>query len=229
MGSYPFRTVGSNSVRSFIIQAKQPNNTQFTDVAYGSTFYDYVLCLVTRNIVNGYGSEFRPNNNVTRGQLTKMVVLSAGYTDQVGPTTQSFRDVAPGSTFWLYVEQAKLHNVLDGYPCGGPGEPCPGLYFRPNNNMTRGQASKIIANAFPVQYNVPVGQQTFRDVSTSNTFYSYIEKVYARGIVNGYPCGATGEPCPGMYFRPNANITRGQASKMIANTWYYACHTLPDP
>jgi hypothetical protein len=229
MNSYPFRTVGSNAVRSFIIQRKQDNNTYFTDVAQGSTFYDYVRCLVSRNVVNGYGSEFRPNNNVTRGQLTKMVVLSAGYTDSIPSNRQSFVDVAPNSTFWLFVEQAKVHNVIDGYACGGPGEPCPGMYFRPNNNMTRGQASKVIANAFPIFYNVPTGQQTFRDVPLNNTFYSYIEKVNARGIVNGYQCGAVGEPCPGSYFRPNNNITRGQASKMIANTWYYACHTLPDP
>jgi hypothetical protein len=229
MGAYPFNHVGTNAVRSFTIQAKQPNNTQFTDVPSGSTFYPYVRCLVTRGVVSGYGSEFRVNNNVTRGQLTKMVVLSAGYTDAIPADRQSFVDVLPGSTFWLYVEQAKAHNAIDGYACGGPGEPCTGTYFRPNNNMTRGQASKVIANSYPVDYNIPAGQQSFVDVLTTNTFYSYIEKVNARGIVNGYQCGSAGEPCPGMYFRPNNNITRGQATKMIANTWYYACHTLPDP
>ena len=42
--------------------------------------------------------------------------------------------------------------IIGGYPCGGPFEPCvaPGNrpYFRPNNNATRGQMSKIATLAF---------------------------------------------------------------------------------
>jgi hypothetical protein len=41
---------------------------------------------------------------------------------------------------------------MGDYPCGGAGEPCvPSSnlpYFRPNNNATRGQTSKIVANTF---------------------------------------------------------------------------------
>jgi hypothetical protein len=41
--------------------------------------------------------------------------------------------------------------LINGYPCGGEGEPCDPLnlpYFRPGNNITRGQAAKIVANSF---------------------------------------------------------------------------------
>jgi hypothetical protein len=37
-----------------------------------------------------------------------------------------------------------------GYPCGGPNEPCDGQnrpYFRPGNNATRAQLSKMLALA----------------------------------------------------------------------------------
>jgi hypothetical protein len=40
---------------------------------------------------------------------------------------------------------------MSGYPCGGPGEPCDPQqrpYFRWGNPVTRGQASKIVANTF---------------------------------------------------------------------------------
>jgi hypothetical protein len=40
---------------------------------------------------------------------------------------------------------------MQGYACGGPGEPCDGAnrnYFRPFNNVTRGQTSKIVSTTF---------------------------------------------------------------------------------
>jgi hypothetical protein len=67
------------------------------------------------------------------------------------PPTNTFEDVAVGSTFYEYVETAYAHEVLNGYPCGGAGEPCgPNNkpYFRPNNNASRGQTSKIVSNTF---------------------------------------------------------------------------------
>jgi hypothetical protein len=93
---------------------------------------------------------FRPNNDVTRGQLSKIVAGAAGWTET--PTGQSFEDVPVGSTFYVYVERIASRGIVVGYPCGGPFEPCvtPGNlpYFRPNNNATRGQMAKIAAAAF---------------------------------------------------------------------------------
>ena len=66
------------------------------------------------------------------------------------PTTApyTFQDVPPTNAFYVYVEQASTHSVINGYPCGGPGEPCVApdnrRYFRPNANATRGQLSKMI-------------------------------------------------------------------------------------
>src|SRR6187551_3227528 len=69
----------------------------FSDVPPGSTYYEYVQCLFCRGIINGYpDNTFRPNNNVTRGQLSKIVSESAGLTVPPGP--QLFEDVLPGST-----------------------------------------------------------------------------------------------------------------------------------
>jgi hypothetical protein len=63
-----------------------------------------------------------------------------------------FQDVPFGSTFYEYIEGLASQGVISGYPCGGPGEPCippqNRPYFRPNNNATRGQTSKIVANTF---------------------------------------------------------------------------------
>jgi hypothetical protein len=67
------------------------------------------------------------------------------------------------------------------------------------------------------------GAPHFVDVPVANPFYSFIETAFNHSIISGYTCGSPGEPCPGGYFRPNNNITRGQLAKMIDSAY----HTTP--
>jgi hypothetical protein len=209
---------------------------QFTDVPPDHTFYDSIRCLACRGIINGYSSGcetgnpcFRPGNFVTRGQVSKMASNAAGFSEPVG--AQQYQDVPPGSTFYDFIWRLTDRGLVNGYPCGGPGEPCvaPGNlpYFRPNANVTRGQLSKIVANAAGLTQ--PPGAQQFQDVPPGHTFYDFIWRLTALGVMNGYPCGGAGEPCipPGdlPYFRPGANATRGQTSKIVANTFFPGCQT----
>jgi hypothetical protein len=134
----------------------------FEDVPAGSTFQAYIGRLASRGYVGGYpcggagepcgpGSlpYFRPYNDATRGQISKIVSNAAGFNEP--PGAQIFEDVAPGSTFYDYVQRLASRAIVSGYTCGGAGEPCgPDSlpYFRPGTNATRGQTSKIVANAF---------------------------------------------------------------------------------
>ena len=214
----------------------------FNDVPPGSTFYDWIRCLACRGIVTGYpcggpgepcpGQYYRPNSNVTRGQVSKIVSESAGFSDPVPSTQQTFEDVPPNGTFWLWVERLATRGIISGYPCGGPFEPCvaPGNrpYFRPNNNVTRGQLSKITSGAAGWT-ETPTGR-SFADVAPGSTFYLTIERMAARGIIQGYPCGSNPfEPCVGPanrpYFRPNNNATRGQMAKIAAEAFFPNCVT----
>jgi hypothetical protein len=161
---------------------------------------------------------FRPAANSTRGQMAKIVVLAAGLTIDP-PDNPDFEDVPNGSTFYQYVEAAYAAGVINGYPCGGIGEPCgPGNlpYFRPAANITRGQLTKMVSIAF--DFNEAVSGQTFTDVPPGSVFYTYTERLSTRGIIGGYPCGGTGEPCDPQnrpYFRPANNVTRGQTTKFV--------------
>jgi hypothetical protein len=202
---------------------------QFSDVPVGSTFYPYIHCLVCLGIVNGYpDGTFHPNANVTRGQLSKIVSNSAGFSDT--PTGQQFQDVPVGSPFYVYIFRLSTRGFISGYACGGPGEPCvpPANlpYFRPNANATRGQISKIVSNAAGFS-DTPTGQQ-FQDVPVGSTFYDFIYRLVHRSIISGYACGGPGEPCvpPANlpYFRPNANATRGQMSKIDGLAFFPNCN-----
>lgn len=198
----------------------------FSDVPYGSYYYNYIYYLVCHGIVSGFGdTTFRPQLNVTRGQEAKIVANSAGFNET--PTGQLFTDVAPGSTYYPYVQRMATRSLISGYPCGGAGEVCDSqnrAYFRPNGTASRGQIAKLVSNAAGLN-DTPAGQ-TYADVSPSSPFYLYIERLTAKGTMGGYACGGTGEPCDGQhraYFRYNNFATRGQTSKIDTLTFFPTC------
>jgi hypothetical protein len=227
--STPTRTAIATATRTATATSIPGGCTvSFPDVPQGSTFYDYVRCLACRGIIGGFADgTFKPNANVTRGQLSKIIANAAGFTE--APGSQVFEDVAPGSPFFDYVQRLNRRGVIDGYRCGGAGEPCGSgnrPYFRPNNNATRGQISKIVAIA--AGYQDPTSAQTFADVPPGSTFHTWIENLTSRQVMSGYACGAPGEPCGDgskPYFRPGANATRGQLAKIVSNTFFPNCQT----
>jgi len=205
---------------------------EFNDVLPGSTFYPYVRCLACRGILNGYlDGTFKPNNTTTRGQVSKVVANAAGFSEPA--SGQLFEDVPPASTFYEYVQRLASRGYIAGYPCGGAGEPC-GVgslpYFRPSNNVTRGQLSKIVANAAAFTDAIPAGTQTFTDVPEGSTYHLYVERLLLNrpGVMGGYACGGAAEPCDLQnrpYFRPANDVTRGQTSKIVSNTFFPNCQT----
>jgi hypothetical protein len=148
-------------VTAYVLSGQIPATPTFQDVPTSNTFYQVVEIGYANGLISGYPCGgpnepcvapdnkpyFRPNNQVTRGQLSKIVVIARNFPTPT-PTTQTFEDVAPGSTFHVYVERIAAYGIVGGYPCGGPGEPCVAPtnrpYFRPNNPITRGQAAKVI-------------------------------------------------------------------------------------
>jgi hypothetical protein len=137
-----------------------------------------------------------------------MVTVGFGWVP-FNPYFRTFNDVPPSDTFYQYVETCYLRNVLGGYPCGGPGEPCDDHdrpYFRPGNDITRAQVTKmlVLARGWEVIYPlIP----TFNDVPPGHWAYGYIETAAAHGVIGGYWDGS---------FRPGNHITRAQLAKMLA-------------
>src|SRR5207248_3111669 len=105
--------------------------------------------------------------------------------------------------FYTTIETLSKRGVMGGYSCGGPGEPCvpPNNrpYFRPPNFVTRGEAVQIVASAAGYTDTISPTQQTFADVPPSNPFWLSTERANTHGVISGYACGGSGEPCPGVY------------------------------
>jgi hypothetical protein len=182
------------------------STSRFSDVPRDFWAYPYIEYLATHGIISGYADNtFRPNNNITRGQVAKMITLAKGWTP-LNPPTPTFIDVPPAHPFYSFIETVAAHGVVSGYADGT---------FRPGNNITRGQISKMITLGEGWTLVAPP-QPTFSDVPPAHPFYQYIETVAAHGVVSGYADGT---------FRPNANATRAQLSKML----YIAISLRPTP
>ncbi|MGI8588434.1 MAG: S-layer homology domain-containing protein [Chloroflexia bacterium] len=156
------------------------------------------------------------------------------------PSTPSRRTAATAiwSTFYLYIMRLYNRGLVNGYydhaHCAATGSPC----FLPNNPVTRGQAAKIVSNGRG--YNEPApATPTFEDVPTTDPFYVYVERLSLHGVISGYECGVVPpiiNPCTGLaetcdalgrpYYRPCATLTRGQAAKLVANSFFPECHGL---
>jgi hypothetical protein len=168
----------------------------FTDVAPTDYFYEPVRYLFCNGVISGYADNtFRPYNNTTRGQVTKIVILAFGY-EVVTPATPTFTDVPANHPFYAFIETAASNGIVSGYADNT---------FRPYNNVTRGQLSKIVVvgAGWPLQ-NPPT--PTFTDVPPGSPFYPFVEAAADRGIISGYADNT---------FRPQNDATRGQISKIV--------------
>jgi N-acetylmuramoyl-L-alanine amidase len=163
----------------------------------------------------------------TRAQLAQTLMFAEGFEYYTGSGFQ-FADIQ-GHWGRPWIRMAASRAIVEGYDCGvDPNEPCNSNndpYFRPDNQTTRGQFSKMLVLTRGWS-GTPSGQQ-FDDVPPGGTFYEYIQKLvnqnYDPPIIVGYPCGGPGEPCvpPSNrpYFRPDGQIFRGQMVKMVARAY----------
>ena len=195
-----------------------PCTIRFSDVTDPTTYYyQGVYYLACHGVISGYSDgTYRPFNNTTRGQMTKIVTLAFNIPLVTPPALDSrtFTDVLPDNVFYQLIETAAARNIVSGYTCGGVNsqtgvpEPCDSNrrpYFRPSNFVTRGQLTKIVViGAGFTLLNPPT--PTFTDVVPSNVFYQSIETAVCHGIITGYDDHT---------FRPNNYAFRGQIAKIV--------------
>jgi hypothetical protein len=168
----------------------------FSDVNPSDYFYTPVMYLACHGIISGYADgTFRPFNNTTRAQLSKIIVLAEGWQLDC-PQPGHFSDVPPENPFFCYIETAYSHLIISGYADGT---------FRWGNNVTRGQLSKIVVLAEGWADDCPQPGH-FSDVPPTDTFFCYVETAFNHGIISGYADGT---------FRPGNSATRGQISKIV--------------
>ncbi len=128
------------------------NQSAFTDISFGSEYFDAAQYFHSQELINGYDDgSFKPSNLITRAEFTKIILLAAGFKTGIDISTMQdsqylkrthnvFSDVVLSDWYDKYIYFAYNKNILGGYNMGYKTE------FRPNNNINFAEASKIIVN-----------------------------------------------------------------------------------
>jgi murein DD-endopeptidase MepM/ murein hydrolase activator NlpD len=183
--------------------------TLFEDVPKSSEFGKYIYEMAANDTVSGYGDGiFDPNKKVSREELAKMVSKQFDLTlsKQEYKSSEKFPDVPLNNDFAKWIYSLNKKDVINGY---GDGT------FRPNNKVTRGEASKFTVNGASEAIQSDIQSScsdngSFKDVSPGNAFYEHIETLGCDKIIGGYPDGT---------FRPSNKVTRGEISKFLVNSF----------
>ena len=199
--------------------------TDITDAAWVQTYG--ITADQAAQVAAGFADgSFRPTQPVTRGQFAKMVVAGLGLAT-ANPATPSYGDVARGSTFYVYVEGAKVAGLISGFSDGT---------FRPSAPISRQQSNSLLgiylsgaeisgkgaitglrasyptlASWFAIEAEESL--DPFSDVGSLLAVHrpptAYL--VY-RGVVSGASAGLL------RYLQPTNSVTRAQAVAMVVRT-----------
>ncbi|MBD3330216.1 hypothetical protein GF354_01650 [Candidatus Peregrinibacteria bacterium] len=184
------------------------NVTGFPDVGMDHPNRDAIFGLANMGIIKGYpDGTFKPDGDINRAELTKMVTLMRVVTiPQVEDYNNCFPDVA-SEWFAPYVCYAKNVGWIQGYPDGT---------FKPAQNVNRAEALKIILNAWFYETGVIPGLNNGvaypADADTNEWYYEFLNYALQDDILDlqhaSYDNGF-------QYFVGN-NMTRKEVAETLA-------------
>ena len=210
-GSAPENPPGVKTVEGYGFMGWTSDGVLVVDAAKIAVFGDITYTAVYKDITNtefveGYGDgTFHPEQHITRAEFVSMVVRSLGGYKARADYGSYFSDVAPNQWYASAIGYAKTMGIIDGY---GDGT------FRPNNPITRAEASRILADTAQL---TSEKYGTFSDVDPDAWYAGYVEALVEAGVAVGYGDGT---------YRPRSYITRAESAKMIVQITVNALNEL---
>ncbi len=179
--------------------SSQCNNHVYPNDIDGHWAEIYIRRLYDLCVFEGYSDgSFRPDQSITRAELTKVALSAAGIQPNPGCYNTSCGSPFSDLDMWQgpWVRPAWDRRIVQGW----------GSTFAPNQPITRAEATKIIMSAFGYSP-TNVDKSFFNDVSGWST--GWIETAHNMGIVSGIGNGN---------FDPDRPITRAEAAKILVKT-----------
>lgn len=200
---------------AFKVVVAKSENVKFADVASTDWFVSSVVKVSAddKKIMNGYAGTnlFGPYDNITRGQVAIVLYNMAttnGSTDETigtdkGDTSyKSFSDVESGAYYDKAVAWAKAAGVVNGY---GDGT------FKPDNNVTRQEFAKMLANYAQKFGTYQAGNaSSLADYADGSAVDSWATDSVAWAVEQGYMGKDTDTLAPAN------SIIRAEAAAMVA-------------
>jgi len=135
-------------------------------------------------------------NALTAMALTASAVVVAPITSEAS----SFKDVQRTHPFYEEIKNLNDRGIIKGFKDGT---------FKPEQNLTRGQAAKIIAGVLELDTS-NVSNPNFKDIPTNHLYFGAIAALRQEGIIDGYEDGT---------FRQHEFIQRNHVAKILANAF----------
>lgn len=172
----------------------------YTDVAEKDWYHSYVTALSEKGIVSGNGNgTFAPQNNVTREQFLKMLLLATGVELKAG--ANPFGDVDENAWYKEYVLTAKEMGIVNGVSA---------TEFGIGTNISRQDMAVMISRATE-KLGIQLSADTVEAFADSDKVSAYakdaVSFMKSIGLIQGY----------NNEFRPLDNLTRAEAAKVICS------------
>ncbi|GHV18333.1 hypothetical protein FACS189425_06810 [Clostridia bacterium] len=180
-------------------------NSLFTDLTDDHWAYASIETLVKKGVINGYeDGTFLPENQVSRSEFAKMMVLTLGLTLD-SPVESSFADVDSSAWDAQYIEAVKAY--LTGYTEGEDS------LFKGDNAAVREDLAAALVRALGLEEET-VSESAFTDYEDITPELRDLVQIASQNkIVNGYPDGT---------FLPKNSITRAEAASLLVKVLDFA-------
>ncbi len=171
---------------------KRGTSQIFSDLKDAEWATEYIIKLKLFGVIKD-NKKFYPNKAITRGDFLQMAVDA--LREEALPTVSQnpFIDIPTNHELAPYAQFAKNKNAIKGYNDGT---------LRPENNITRAEALKILLTIKGLKGSKK--KSDFKDLDSWQI--TWVEKAKELGIVKGFS---------DTEFKPNDNLTRAQATKII--------------
>ncbi|MCA9385319.1 S-layer homology domain-containing protein [Candidatus Dojkabacteria bacterium] len=160
------------SILSVIIFPLFINSTlaAFTDIIPDTTFYDAIVYVQDEGIVSGFeDGTYRPLNEITRGEFTKIIINSRFDQSTIENCTEKvFPDITDENKFIRYICVAKNHNIVNGYSDGN---------YYSESTISVAEAMKILSNSFDLEL--------LNAQETENKFKPYVDSLSEVNAIPG--------------------------------------------
>lgn len=180
------------------IYAENPGNNYYDTSTgappFSSMVWDAQLCFRSPGFqYSGLMWVRQSQMSAPHATLANYASLISAYESQI-----SFSDVPSSRPEHDAIIALAARGVISGYADGT---------FRPEAQVTRGQASKMVFNA--MGWRVDVDPVLFADMPTGSLYADFANTLKKKGVISGYGCGS------GVCFYPGNNITKGQLIKVV--------------
>jgi len=151
---YPEKLVTRAEMITYIFKAMSFTETdyrnEFGDVSSSDSFAKMLQTMVDKGIISK-DINFRPNDNVTRQEVCKILSITLGFADSEFDLTKYSDKDSIGDWAVPYVK-----NIINSNLMVGVSE----TEFSPQTNITNGQIAKIVSMIHSGNYNKPESEMT---------------------------------------------------------------------